>query len=485
MKLTLRAKGIIAFVALVAYVALVGFSLAHERQKLLRLALDLEQIYLKEHALDKVGYTVAHAILRMQDMLYLAKLQPSSIEDAALDVELVQSSLEALRQYDPRMDAEIGHLERGLSTLRLTPSLSGLLGLRDSAQRLDLQVNAVAREAGAQRKALWEAYYRVYDTITMMAVTMNLLGAIAFGAVISLFFNRMAWDIRKLEARALNIVAGYRGAALDITRSDEVGGLMQAVNRMQLDLSQREQQLEIMREQQFYREKMAAIGSLAAAVAHEINNPIAAIAGIAQSMCETSKSRAPGAGLESAGPESILQHTRRIAAISRQIAELTAPHSPEPGLLDLNGLVRQTCGFVGYDERLRGVDVALDLDAGLPAIHAVADHLTQVLLNLLINAADALVGVDARKPVIRVATRAAESEVIMTVGDNGHGMDAAVLAQAFEEFFTTKPPNKGRGLGLFLCKALLEGSGGRIELQSTPGTGTTATVRLPVQPGVA
>ena len=337
----------------------------------------------------------------------------------------------------------------------------------------------------AQRQALWEAYYRVYDTMTVMAVTMNLLAVIVFGAVITLFFNRMAWDIRKLEARALNIVTGYRGAALDITRSDEVGGLMQAVNRMQLELRQREQQLEIMREQQFHREKMAAIGSLAAAVAHEINNPIAAIAGIAQSMCETSKSRAPGAELEIAGPESILQHTRRIAFISRQIAELTAPGSPEPGLLDLNGLVRQTCAFVGYDKRLRGVDVAQDLDAGLPAVHAVADHLTQVLLNLLVNAADALEGVDARKPMIRVATRAIEGEVIMTVGDNGHGMDAAVLAQAFEEFFTTKPPNKGRGLGLFLCKALLEGSGGRIELQSTPGVGTTATIRLPLQAGAA
>ena len=149
-------------------------------------------------------------------------------------------------------------------------------------------------------------------------------------------------------------------------------------------------------------------------------------------------------------------------------------------MLDLNALVRNTCSFIRYDNRFRSIDLVLELDSQIRAIDAVADHLTQVLMNLLINAADALENLSGRKPTICVATQAAESEVVMTVKDNGNGMDSAVLARAFEESYTTKPSDKGRGLGLFLCKSLIEGDGGRIELDSTHGVGTTARICLPM-----
>ena len=481
MKLRLRTKAIVTFVALVAYVTSVGITLTRERQKLLRLTEDLEQVYRKEQALSKVGSSVAHAILRLQNMLYAAKLETSSIEDAALDVELIQSSLDALARFDPRLNTEIMRLEQDLNALRTTPSLSGLLGLREGALHLDAQVYGLVREVDRQREGLRTNYNQVNDRMTVIALTMNILGAIIFGTVITLFFNRMARDIGKLEQRAMNVANGYQGAPLEVGRNDEVGGLMHAVNRMQQELRHREQQLEVLREQQFHREKMAAIGSLAAAVAHEINNPIAAIAGIAQSLRDSEKSGVRCTELGSAVSESILENTRRIASISRQIAELTAPASPEPGLLDLNGLARQTCAFAKYDKRLRGVDVVLDLDASLPAVFAVSDHLTQIMLNLLINAGDALEGVVSRQPTIQMATRATNDEIILTVRDNGCGMDAAVQARAFDESFTTKPPGKGRGLGLFLCKALLESNGGDIRLESSVDVGTTMTIRIPLQ----
>jgi signal transduction histidine kinase len=294
------------------------------------------------------------------------------------------------------------------------------------------------------------------------------------------FFNRLARDIRALEARAADVVSGYNGAPLDITRRDEVGGLMQAVNRMQREIRHREQQMDMSRQQRFHHEKMAAIGSLAAAVAHEINNPIAAITGIARCMSDA-KITCPGAELIGCSPELILEHAQRIASITRQVAELTAPHSPEPELLDLNALVTNTCNFISYDQRFGGINLVFALDHDLPAINAVADHLTQVLMNLLINAADALDGVTGRKPTIRVVTGTVDGEVLMKVSDNGCGMDRAVLSQAFNDSFTTKPPGKGSGLGLFLCKTLVEQRGGRIELESTPGVGTTAQICLPLQ----
>jgi len=173
-----------------------------------------------------------------------------------------------------------------------------------------------------------------------------------------------------------------------------------------------------------------------------------------------------------------LEQTERIGGIMRQLADLSAPRSPKPELLNVNDLAQATCSFIRYDRRFRGIDLVLDLDRGIPAVRAVSDHLTQVLMNLLINASDAMEGVVDRKPAVHVSTRALDGEVLLSVSDNGQGMDAAVLSRAFEQSFTTKPSGKGRGIGLYLCKALVEETGGRIELQSAPGAGTVVRIRM-------
>lgn len=476
MKLTLRAKGILAFMALVIYVGMVGLILAQERSKLLRYALELEQIYAQENALAKASYAVSHTLLKWQEKFSSANMAPAFEEQVALDVELAQAGLQGLLEFYPELEVNMERLNRDMTNLSAEPSGSGI-GLKNSLRNMNEHLDQVTRKLRARRDVLWDRYREVYSTTSATNLFMVLFGVVLFGAVVTLFLTRLALDAKKIAARALDIVSGYRGPPMEVTRHDEVGGLMEAVNRMQFELRRWEQKLEIAREQRFHKEKMAAIGSLAAAVAHEINNPIAAIAGIAQSMKDSGGYSASGeAGIDP--PELILLQAKRIATISRQIAELTAPHSPEQELLDLNALVRNTCNFIGYDHRFRRIDMVLELDSQIPAVNAIADHLTQVLMNLLINAADALEGITERQPTICVATQATEREVTITVHDNGKGMSAEVLARAFEEAYTTKPPDKGRGLGLFLCKSLIEDSGNRIELESTPGSGTTARIRL-------
>jgi signal transduction histidine kinase len=182
---------------------------------------------------------------------------------------------------------------------------------------------------------------------------------------------------------------------------------------------------------------------------------------------------------EGCRPELILEQTHRISQITRQLAEMTSPYSPEPQSLDLNALLRRTCVFLRYDKRFGKLEFKLDLDPDVPSINAVADHLTQVLMNLLINAADATGAIAGRKPSIGVETRSNTREVMLVVTDNGCGMDAATMARAFEEAFTTKPPGHGSGIGLFMCRSLVEAEGGRIELDSTPDRGTRVTVFLP------
>lgn len=474
---TLRAKGILALAALLAYVVGFGFMLSQERQTFLRFAAELEQIYSQESALAKASYAVSHSMLKWQSAFSALDLDPAFDEQIALDVELAQAGLTALLESHPELAKDIDRMSADVARLRAQPSRSSLILLRDHARDLNERLDDLTRRLRGRKSALWDKYRRDYAAMSVNTLLMGSLGALVFGATVALFLTRLARDAKNVAVRALQIVSGHQGLPpMNVTRRDEIGDLIGAVNQMESEMRRWEQQLEVASEQRFHKEKMAAIGSLAAAVAHEINNPIAAIAGIAQSMKDTSGALRNDAGTEQL--DLILAQTQRIAGISRQIAELTAPHPPEAELLDVNALVRNICTFIGYDKRFRDIRLVLDLDAQIPAVTAVADHLTQILMNLVINAADALEDIARPNPTVAVATRASQGDLLITVTDNGRGMNADVLGRAFEKSFTTKPPSKGRGLGLFLCKSLLEGGGNRIELESTPDVGTTARIHL-------
>jgi PAS domain S-box-containing protein len=252
------------------------------------------------------------------------------------------------------------------------------------------------------------------------------------------------------------------------------------------DISERkraEKELEQTRRQYYHQEKMAAIGQLSAGILHEVGNPIAAIAGAAEELQEGATKRCgtePACLMTGAMPDNlrlILEQTDRLAKITRDIAEFASPRPMERELLDLNGLIRSTARLVSYDKRFRGIRLELTLDHNLPAIYGVADQLTQVLMNLLINATDAVS--DSPAPRIDVSTRVVGSEIELTVRDNGTGMDRETLARAMEPFFTSKPVGKGTGLGLSLCETIVSAHGGKLSIDSEEGKGTSLTLRLP------
>ena len=137
---------------------------------------------------------------------------------------------------------------------------------------------------------------------------------------------------------------------------------MDSVNRMQAILRKREQELEVTRQQRFHQEKMAAVGSLAAAVAHEINNPIAAIQGVAESIRGNCEDQDCGNLGRNCHPDMILEHTRRIAQITRQLGDLTSRRSGDPEWVDVNNLLRSTVNFLSFDRRLRHARVETVLD---------------------------------------------------------------------------------------------------------------------------
>ena len=487
MKASLRTKGILAVMVLIGYLAFISVFLAHQRQNLLLIVDHMETTQVHQAVLSPIVSMLAHSIVETHVLLHSAEQAPGradSYGDLPDEFESIGSGLAEAQKLYPELEPYVR--EFGLATASLRASRGGqdlkqLDGLEQSAMAA---LSKLTNELDARSKELTQRYRDTQQYISVFAIAANVVGAVASIAVIIVFFTRLAKDIKRLQDRAVAIVGGYSGEPLRNTRKDEVGGLIDAVNRMQGDLRRWEQRLEIERQQRSHHEKMAAVGSLAAAISHEVSNPIAAIAGVAQFIVDETKredQRSNKTVNEFAAQ--ILSQTERIARIMRKMATLTAPHPPEAELLDLNALIQSTCGFVGYDNRFRGIEFEYHLDHSVPAVTAVADHLTQVLMNLLINAADAMDhGKEPGRRRIRIATHTVADGVQVSVSDSGRGMTPEVMAKAFDESFTTKAAGGGRGIGLFVCKSLIEEAGGRIVLQSAVDAGTTVNLFLPLCP---
>ena len=246
-----------------------------------------------------------------------------------------------------------------------------------------------------------------------------------------------------------------------------------------------QQELEEARRQYYHQEKMAAVGHLAAGILHEVGNPIAAISGAIEQIralhrdeaCVTERCPLSAESLDHVSM--IDEHATRLARITRDIADFASPRAREKQLLDLNSLIRSTINLMRYDRRLRRVELKEDLDRSLPAVTGVADRLTQVFMNLLINATDAAEEIEREDPVIEIQTRIAGDRIQIRVADNCGGMGEAILARARDAFFTTKPVGKGTGLGLSLCESIVTAHDGVMEIESAEGEGTTVHISLP------
>jgi two-component system NtrC family sensor kinase len=483
--LSLRTKGMIALGILGLYVAVAAWFLAGESRELHVIAQQVDSHHAAQRLLAPNFGTLAHALVQTQAILSAPDYSDgpkASYAEIASSLDPLVARLEQLRDFDPTLAEHIVRFRTTVEAVRDVPSGRNLGAVRDAEQLLLAHLNDLLSTLEHRSEVLDGHHREQQQRIGIVAVTAGIVGALASAAVILVFFTRLARDIERLQARAMAIVSGYSGTPLTKRRHDEIGGLIDAVNSMQVDLRHWEQQQEIGRQQRFHQEKMAAVGSMAAAIGHEVNNPIAAIAGVAQYLID--ETRSDGHRISQLAHDysvQILRQTERISLIMRQLADLTRPRAPEPELLDLNALVQSTCSFISFDKRFLGIEFEYDLDHAMPAVIAVADHLTQVLMNLLINAADAMEETPKSGHArIRVTTRVAGAGIELTVADTGHGMTPKVMARAFNESFSTKPVGKGRGIGLFLCKTLVEQAGGRIELVSTPGAGTTASLILPV-----
>lgn len=478
-KTSLAHKGILTLVAMMLYFILVSLVVAYERRSLIDSVQLLNEIHQREERLVALNILVARAILTVNENYFSPNVDVSS-KILVLENEAVLNGMSKLQQHYVTISDDVALLTKSNAQLIERPSRAVVADIRGIFNRIVIDLDAITTDIRARKQWLLEDYENSHNRLTVEWIVFVALGVGFLSALMMTFFRRLAADILRAQERATAIVRGYRGDPLPVKRHDEMGDLIVAVNNMQDELRKRETQIELGRQQQFHKEKMAAIGSLAAAVAHEINNPLSAIVGIAQAMVEEECQRnCLGQGAV-CHPELVMEQAKRVMQITRQIGEFSVPQSQDPELIDINGLVRSTCNFVAFDRRFRRLELNQQLDPALPAVFAVADHVVQVLMNLLINAADSFEHVTDRHPVITISTTARDGTVRVSVSDNGCGIAPEHLQRVFEEHFTTKLPGRGSGLGLALCRSLICGAGGDIAIESLLEKGTVVTIILPL-----
>jgi len=177
--------------------------------------------------------------------------------------------------------------------------------------------------------------------------------------------------------------------------------------------------------------------------------------------------------------DAVLQHLERIVAIVRDISEFSSSPSRDRELLDLNQLISTTYRLMRYDKRLLKVGCALELDRELPPVEGNEEQLIQMVMSMLVNAADAVEGITDRVPVITISTHAESERLHLVIRDNGSGMGDEAQKHVFDAFYTTKSVDRGTGLGLTLCQSIVAEHGGTIEIESLVDIGTTVHIYLP------
>lgn len=258
-------------------------------------------------------------------------------------------------------------------------------------------------------------------------------------------------------------------------RGDEVAELAEVFNLMMDELEASREREELQRAQLAHTEKMAAVGTLAAGVAHEVNNPLAGVLASIENMVDNPDDQ-----------EMRDRYLRLIAdglkRIERTVANLLNFARPREILLEptsINHNLNHVVELVGYQLRAHGVEVKMDLDSNPAVVEADHFQMEQLFLNLVLNALDAM----REGGTLYLRTRVRGGKVIAEVRDTGHGIPAEIRDRVFDPFFTTREVGEGTGLGLAVSGSIVAAHGGKIEIETTVGRGTAFRVIMAAMPG--
>ncbi len=267
-------------------------------------------------------------------------------------------------------------------------------------------------------------------------------------------------------------------------RARQMRTLSQEVSATNAELVATLDRLRLTQAQLVQAEKLSAIGQLVAGVAHELNNPLTSVIGYAQLVHEEVSGNpvlaAAGQGVMD-DVARIVSESDRAARIVRNLLTFARRQAAERSQHDIAELCRRVVELRAYDSRIKGIEVVTEFAEGVPPVHVDGGQLQQALLNLVLNAEQAMKDGPVRRLVVSAAPDPACGAVLLSVTDSGHGIAAANLARVFDPFFTTRGVGEGTGLGLSIVYGIVRDHGGQIWVESELERGTTFFLRLPVR----
>jgi two-component system NtrC family sensor kinase len=299
------------------------------------------------------------------------------------------------------------------------------------------------------------------------------LGTTIASLVLLLIANELVLGpIRRVVEMAQRIIGGDMTARVGIRPPGEIGTLCWAIDSMAQAMAERAELLEQATRQQIGRsEQLASVGRLAAGVAHEINNPLVGVLAFADLM--RLKKNMDEQDLEDLNL--IIRETKRVREIVRGLLDFARETPSIKATLNINDVIRQTVLLLGKRDAFQGVFVVEDLNDDIPAVHGDKSQLQQVIMNLTLNACEAM----PNGGTLVLSSAQKGNRVEVQVSDTGCGIRREILDRVMEPFFTTKPVGKGTGLGLAVSYGILQQHDGTLEVKSEVGRGSTFIITLP------
>ncbi|MGI9034776.1 MAG: ATP-binding protein [Pyrinomonadaceae bacterium] len=316
-----------------------------------------------------------------------------------------------------------------------------------------------------QNGASFEAWrkYLVFSVIS--ALVPNLI-------LVLLVVRTISRPLGRITLAAVQVTNGDYGTEVDIRKSnDEIGLLAHSFNEMSRKMADDIEQLRQLNEQLIRTEKLAATGTLAAGVAHEVNNPLASISSLIQ-MIQTQ------ANLDEETKEKlrlISTQITRITQVTKDMMDFARIRPAAKSLINVNETIEKSLRLANFDKRFQQLKIKKELTENLPEVFADADQLQQVFLNLFLNSRDAM----PEGGNLNIETFFNSSTVQIKISDDGFGIDEKDLKKIFDPFFTTKPTGKGTGLGLAVCYGIITAHGGKIDVSTNENGGAMFLIILP------
>ncbi len=393
----------------------------------------------------------------------IADLQMPDVEISTQERQAIEALARPVKNFSRAVTNSLRYVEEGLEDRALERTRNWLRDhlLPDIAE-------AVRSLQQIQQSRVGQMESRAKNASELVSTSLRTMGIIMLALCGGFFLLLKRWiitPIERLSHAAQLISQGHYGEPIPVSSGDELGSLAREVESMSNDIAQYQEKL-------VDRERLAAVGEMTASVAHNLRNPLGSIRALAQGCLRSDDEELVKPSLRTM-METVDRADRWLRDLLQGLKPIQLDRQP---ISDLGDQLTRVCDAVLPFGKRCQVEITLEIEPDLPSLEIDLRRLEQAVIVLLNNAIEA----SSAGSIVSLAARTSGRDLIIEVRDEGSGMTQEVLSRLFSPYFTTK--KGGLGLGLSLTQRIIHGHGGQIDVVSSPGTGSTLTVSIPLEP---